>query len=98
MPEGYLLAPVNTQQHIDSAQRERLTQEIAHTLEQRMLFLNPSLVLPLILHTIELIEVEVGESFELDVLAGLMLHLACILERGFQQRGRLISENVRAQV
>ncbi len=96
--ESYMFAAVNTKQHIDAAHRDQLMQEIVHTLEQRMLFLNPSLVLPLILHTIELIEVEVGETFELDVLAGLMLHLACILERGVQQRGLLISENIRAQV
>ncbi len=43
---------------------------------------------------IELIEVEVGETFDIDVLAGLILHLACILERGIQQKGHLISEEV----
>jgi transcriptional regulatory protein LevR len=47
---------------------------------------------------IELIEVEVGETFEIDVLAGLVLHLACILERETQPRGMLVSERVRQQV
>jgi len=54
--------------------------------------------MPLIDHMIELIEVEVGETFDIDVLAGLMLHLACILERGIQHKGVLVSETVRTQV
>lgn len=78
--------------------REELMREIAHTLGQRMLFLNAELALPLVLRMIELIEVEVGESFEIDVLAGLMLHLACIMERGVQHMSILVGETVRAQV
>ena len=54
--------------------------------------------MPLIERMIELIEVEVGETFEIDVLAGLVLHLACVLERDTQPRGMLVSETVRQQV
>ena len=60
--------------------RSDLMQEISFTLSQRLLFLNPTRIMPLIERMIELIEVEVGESFEIDVLAGLVLHLACVLE------------------
>lgn len=78
--------------------RSDLVREISHTLSQRLLFLNPARAIPLIEHMIELIEVEVGETFEIEVLAGLMLHLACILERGLQHKGLLVSETVHAQV
>ena len=78
--------------------RSDLMQEIAFTLSQRLLFLNPTRIMPLIEKMIELIEVEVGESFEIDVLAGLVLHLACVLERDTQPRGMLVSETVRQQV
>ncbi|MFL5706884.1 MAG: PRD domain-containing protein, partial [Ktedonobacteraceae bacterium] len=78
--------------------RSDLVREISHTLSQRLLFLNPARAIPLIEHMIELIEVEVGETFEIEVLAGLMLHLACILERGLQNKGLLVSETVHAQV
>jgi transcriptional regulatory protein LevR len=54
--------------------------------------------MPLIERMIELIEVEVGETFDIDVLAGLILHLACILERGTQLKGMPVSETVRIQV
>jgi transcriptional regulatory protein LevR len=73
-------------------------QEITFTLSQRMLFLNPTRIMPLIEKMIELIEAEVGETFEIEVLAGLVLHLACILERDTQPRGMLVSEKVRQQV
>ena len=79
-------------------QRTELVREISHTLSQRLLFLNPARAIPLIDHMIELIEVEVGETFDIEVLAGLMLHLACILERGIQHKGMLVSETVRTQV
>ncbi len=79
-------------------QRGELVREITHTLSQSLLFLNPARAMPLIDHMIELIEVEVGETFDMDVLAGLMLHLACILERGIQHKGVLVSETVRTQV
>lgn len=78
--------------------RADLLREISSTLSQRLLFLNPVRVMPLIEKMIELIEVEVGETFEIDVLAGLVLHLACILERETQPRGMLVSETVRQQV
>jgi transcriptional regulatory protein LevR len=47
---------------------------------------------------IEMIEIEVGETFDIEVLAGLILHLACILERGTQQKGMLVSDTVRQRV
>lgn len=78
--------------------RSDLMQEISFTLSQRLLFLNPTRIMPLIERMIELIEVEVGETFEIDVLAGLVLHLACVLERDTQPRGMLVSETVRQQV
>ena len=52
--------------------RSELLQEIAATLSQRLLFLNPIRIMPLIEKMIELIEVEVGETFDFDVLAGLI--------------------------
>jgi len=79
-------------------QRSDLLHEITHTLNQRLLFLNPTRVLPLIERMIELIEVEVGETFDTEVLAGLLLHLACILERGPQQKTFLVSETIRKQI
>lgn len=79
-------------------QRADLIREISTTLSQRLLFLNPIRALPLLDRMIELIEVEVGETFEIEVLAGLILHLACILERGIQQKGMLVSETVRTRV
>jgi len=79
-------------------QRADLMREISHTLSQRLLFLNPVRAMPLIERMIELIEVEVGETFDIEVLAGLILHLACILERGTHPKGMLVSETVRAQV
>src|SRR5258708_25953249 len=72
--------------------------EISYTLSQRLIFLNPVRVMPLIERMIELIEVEVGETFEIEVLAGLILHLACILERSTQPRGMLVIETVRTQI
>ncbi len=75
-----------------------LVREISHTLNQRLLFLNPVRVMPLIDSMIDLIEVEVGETFDIEVLAGLMLHLACILDRGIQHVGMLVSDTVREQV
>lgn len=80
------------------SQRSTLLREISQTLLQRLIFLNPVRVMPLIERMIELIEVEVGETFEIDVLAGLILHLACILERGTLPRGMLVNETVRVQV
>lgn len=85
-------------QNLAIARRSDLMQEISFTLSQRMLFLNPTRIMPLIEKMIELIEVEVGESFEIEVLAGLVLHLACILERDTQPGGMLVSETVRQQV
>jgi transcriptional regulator with AAA-type ATPase domain/transcriptional regulatory protein LevR len=81
-----------------SGERSKLVREITSTLSQNLLFLNPARAMPLIEHMIELIEVEVGETFDIEVLAGLMLHLACILERGIQHKGILVSEIVRTQV
>ncbi len=88
-------APKNT---LVFTQRADLMREISFTLSQRLIFLNPVRVMPLLERMIELIEVEVGETFEIEVLAGLILHLACILERGAQARGILVSETVRSQV
>ena len=82
----------------DPTKRSELVREITKTLSQSLVFLNPARVMPLVDHMIELIEVEVGETFDIEVLAGLMLHLACILERGIQYKGILVSETVRAQV
>lgn len=79
-------------------QRADLIREISSTLTQRLLFLNPIRALPLIDRMIELIEIEVGETFEIEVLAGLILHLACILERGIQHIGMLVSDTVRTRV
>ncbi|GAC1656523.1 MAG: sigma-54-dependent transcriptional regulator [Ktedonobacteraceae bacterium] len=100
-----LAAPAYTQTIVPSfsampilTQRTELVRQISHTLSQRLLFLNPARAIPLIDHMIELIEVEVGETFDIEVLAGLMLHLACILERGIQHKGMLVSEKVRTLV
>src|SRR5258708_2636665 len=79
-------------------QRADLMREISYTLSQRLIFLNPVRVMPLIERMIELIEVEVGETFEIEVLAGLTLHLACILERGAHSKGMFVSETMRNQV
>jgi transcriptional regulator with AAA-type ATPase domain/transcriptional regulatory protein LevR len=79
-------------------QRADLIREISATLSQHMIFLNPTRVLPLIDRMIELIEVEVGETFPIEVLAGLILHLACVLERGTQQKALLVSETVCRQI
>jgi transcriptional regulatory protein LevR len=79
-------------------QRADLMREISHTLSQRLLFLNPARAMPLIERMIELIEVEVGETFDIDVLAGLILHLAVFLERGIQLKGMPVSDTVRIQV
>jgi transcriptional regulatory protein LevR len=77
-------------------QRADLIREISHTLSQRLLFLNPSRILPLIERMIEMIEIEVGETFEIEVLAGLILHLACVLERSLQeQKSFQVSKYVR---
>jgi transcriptional regulator with AAA-type ATPase domain/transcriptional regulatory protein LevR len=84
--------------NLNLSRQADLMQEISFTLSQRLLFLNPTRVMPLIERMIELIEVEVGETFEIDVLAGLVLHLACVLERDTQPRGMLVSETVRQQV
>jgi len=72
--------------------------EISSTLSQRLFFLNPMRALPLIEHMIDLIEVEVGETFDLEVLAGLILHLACVLERGAEQENQFVSESVRKRI
>lgn len=104
-----LLNPATTQQEaafiappiqntLVFTRRADLMREISFTLAQRLIFLNPVRVMPLIERMIELIEVEVGETFEIEVLAGLILHLACILERSTQPRGMLVSEVVRTQV
>lgn len=79
-------------------QRTDLIREITYTLSQRLLFLNPTRAVPLIERMIELIEVEVGETFEIEVLAGFILHIACVLERGIQHKGMLVSDKVRMQV
>ena len=79
-------------------QRAALLSQITATLSQQMIFLNPVRVMPLIERMIELIEVEVGEAFDVEVLAGLTLHLACILERGTLPRGMLVNDTVRSQV
>ncbi len=92
--------PASTAAHntLTFTRRADLLREISFTLSQRLIFLNPVRVMPLIERMIELIEVEVGETFEIEVLAGLILHLACILERGTQPGGLLVSETVRTQV
>jgi transcriptional regulator with AAA-type ATPase domain/transcriptional regulatory protein LevR len=80
------------------SQRSDLIREISHTMNQRLLFLNPMRVLPMIESMIEMIEVEVGETFDIEVLAGLVLHLACILERSTQPKGYLVSPGMRSRV
>jgi transcriptional regulatory protein LevR len=90
--------PVQAEPELKINQRSDLIREITTTLTQRLIFLNPTRVMPLIERMIELIEVEVGETFDIDVLAGLMLHLACVLERDTQPQGMLVSASVRRQV
>ncbi|MEO7020081.1 MAG: sigma 54-interacting transcriptional regulator, partial [Ktedonobacteraceae bacterium] len=94
-PARHIVQPA---QNVVFARRADLMREITHTLSQRLLFLNPVRIMPLIERMIELIEVEVGETFEIDVLAGLVLHLACVLERETQPRGMLVSATVLQQV
>lgn len=91
-------AAARAPENLAFARRGDLMREISSTLSQRLLFLNPARIMPLIEKMIELVEVEVGETFEIEVLAGLVLHLACILERDTQPRGMLVSETVRRQV
>ena len=79
-------------------QRADLIREIAYTLSQRLPFFNPVRTLPLVERMIEMIEVEVGETFEIEVLAGLILHLACVLEAGTQQKGLPVSKSVCMQI
>ncbi|MBE3558847.1 MAG: sigma 54-interacting transcriptional regulator [Ktedonobacteraceae bacterium] len=82
-------------------QRDELIREIAQTLNRRLLFLNPTRALPLLERMIEMIEVEVGETFEMDVLAGLILHLACILESSVRRGGQpclLVNADLRARI
>lgn len=102
---GTLIDPALLQPHTPSnnpapifTQRSDLLHEISHTLGQRLLFLNPVKVLPLIERMIELIEVEVGETFEIEVLTGLVLHLACVLERSIQPKGLPVNETLQSQV
>lgn len=88
-------------QHVTVSMRRRdLLLQITASLSQRLMFLNPVRALPLIESMIELIEVEVGESFDIDVLAGLILHLACILERerGTLAHRLLVSDTLRSQI
>jgi transcriptional regulatory protein LevR len=102
---GTLIDPALLQPHAASSntppiftQRSDLLHEISHTLSQSLLFLNPVKVLPLIERMIELIEVEVGETFEIEVLTGLVLHLACVLERSLQSRELPVNETLQKQV
>jgi transcriptional regulatory protein LevR len=74
-----------------------MVREIAHTLSQRMLFLNPARALPLIERTIETIETEIGETFDLDVLTGLLLHLTCVMEQGIQAN-KAVNETIRLSI
>ncbi len=94
--EAPLITPA--QNTLTFTRRADLMREISFTLSQRLIFLNPVRIMPLIERMIELIEVEVGETFEIEVLAGLILHLACILERSTQPGGMLVSQTVRTQV
>ncbi len=89
--------PTNGQSQLFS-RRSDLVRQLTETLTQRLIFLNPTRVMPMIDRMIELIEAEVGETFPMEVLAGLLLHLACILERGMPYKGMLVSETVRRQV
>lgn len=90
--------PASTHAGLAFIRRADLMREIAYTLSEHLLFLNPARAMPLLERMIELIEVEVGETFELEVLAGLVLHLACIMERGVQNAELLVSETMRAKV
>ncbi|EFH89107.1 sigma 54-interacting transcriptional regulator [Ktedonobacter racemifer] len=78
--------------------RRELFEAIARTLSERLLFLNPGRVLPMLESMLEMIEIEVGESFDIDVLAGLIVHLATVLERGGHQGRFLVSSEVRQRV
>ncbi|GHO67455.1 transcription antiterminator BglG [Ktedonobacter sp. SOSP1-52] len=78
--------------------RRELFEAIARTLSERLLFLNPGRVLPMLESMLEMIEIEVGESFDIDVLAGLIVHLATVLERGGHQGRFLVSGEVRQRV
>jgi transcriptional regulator with AAA-type ATPase domain/transcriptional regulatory protein LevR len=91
VPTSTVHAPIFTQ-------RSDLMREITNTLSEHLLFLNPARAMPLIESMIGLIEVEVGETFDIEVLAGLVLHLACIMERGVQHPDLLVNELVRRQV
>ncbi|GCE46688.1 sigma 54 modulation protein [Thermosporothrix hazakensis] len=93
-----LLNPPTRRLRPRQAQRAALMREIEHTLRQRSLFLNPARVLPLIERTIEMIEIEVGESFDTEVLAGLILHLATLLERSPSHPPMLVSDAIREQI
>jgi transcriptional regulatory protein LevR len=101
-PNDTALARPDTTQHGGQAhalmQRADLLSQITATLSQQLIFLNPVRVMPLIERMIELIEVEVGEAFDVEVLAGLTLHLACILEKGTLPPGMLVNDTVRSQV
>lgn len=79
-------------------QREELIREISSTLSQRLLFLNPARVLPMIERMIEMIEVEVDETFDIEVLSGLILHLCCVLERGPHQQLFEVSEQMQQRI
>ncbi len=91
---------IPTRQATTSMRRRDLLLQITASLSQRLMFLNPVRALPLVESMIELIEVEVGESFDIDVLAGLILHLACILERerGTLAHRLLVSDTMRSQI
>ncbi len=90
--------PARGVRELPITRRADLMREISFTLSQRMLFLNPTRIMPLIEKMIELIEVEVGETFAIEVLAGLVLHLASILERDIRPKGMLVNEKVKQQV
>ena len=93
-----LLQPQPTHETPTFQGRSSLFEAIRRTLSERLLFLNPGRVLPLLESMLEMIEIEVGESFDIDVLAGLIVHLATVLERGGQQGRFLVSDEVRQRV
>ncbi|HEY7417897.1 MAG TPA: sigma 54-interacting transcriptional regulator, partial [Ktedonobacteraceae bacterium] len=95
-PEPMPQLSVNVVPHF--TQREELIQEISRTLSERLLFLNPMRVLPMIERMIEMIEVEVGETFDIEVLSGLVLHLCCVLERGSNQQSFEVNEQMRQRI
>ncbi len=78
--------------------REELIREILSTVSQRLLFLNPARVLPMIERMIEMIEIEVDETFDIEVLSGLILHLCCVLERGPHQQIFEVSEQIQQRI